>query len=88
MIQPYPEHHKAPQEGYTLRGLLAFVIAPFALIALLSQPLLVATVVGSTLFAAIAVQKLLQTYVKRMKDSPRTLRIPGVGQVTYRVTPR
>ena len=79
---------RSQSDEYTLGGMLAFVLAPFVLVALASDPAFVAGLIGGTVLLAAVVQKLLRTYVERVKNRTHTLAIPGVGEVTYRVSPR
>lgn len=79
---------QSPSDEYTLGGMLAFVLAPFVLVALASDPVFVGGLIGGTVLLAAVVQKLLRTYVERIKNRTHTLAIPGVGEVTYRVSPR
>jgi len=79
---------RSPNDEYTLGGMMAFVLAPLALVALASDPVFVGGLFGGTALLAAVVQKLLRTYVERVKNRTHTLAIPGVGEVTYRVSPR
>ena len=79
---------RSPNDEYTLGGMMAFVLAPFALVALASDPVFVGGLLSGTVLLAAVVQKLLRTHVERVKNRTHTLAIPGVGEVTYRVSPR
>lgn len=88
MIRPIPNHHRGPQEEYSFGGIVAFLLVLFAIIAMLSNPILVASFIAGAVILAATVQKLLSTYVEKIQDRTRTLKIPGIGKVQYRVTPR
>lgn len=83
-----PNQIQNPDVEYSLGGMIAFMLAPFALIALASDPVFIGGLIGGTVLLVVLVQKLLRTYVERVEDRTRTLDIPGVGEVTYSVSPR
>jgi hypothetical protein len=83
-----PNQIRNPDVEYSLGGMMMFILAPFALIALASDPVFIGGLIGGTVLLAVLFQKLLRTYVDRVKDRTHTLAIPGVGEVTYRVSPR
>lgn len=88
MTRANPNSYHNPDVDYSLGGMLAFVLAPLAIIAFVSDPVFFGGLIGGTLVLGVLVQKLLRTYVDRAKNRTHTLAIPGIGEVTYRVSPR
>lgn len=87
MTRTHPDYRTTPDEQYTLGGLVVFFLLPFALLLLLSYPVLVIGALAGTLAAGVLTQRLARVYVNRIKNSTRTLTIPGIGEVTYRIKP-
>lgn len=64
-----------------------FFLLPLALLLVLSFPVLVMTAIAGTVAVGVFLQQVARVYVNRIKNSTRTLTIPGIGEVTYRVRP-
>lgn len=89
MRHPQPfSTRPASEYEQSLGGLLFFPIAAVLLVVFLSEPLLAATVVVGGVLAIAVARQLVRTYVNQIAETTRTITLPGIGTVKYRVSPR